>query len=49
MAFVRAKTISGKKYFYLVENKRIGERVVQKVIKYLGSQKDFANSLGDKG
>jgi len=34
--FVRAKTIKGKKYAYLVENIWKGKRVSQKVKKYLG-------------
>ena len=36
MAFIRAKTISGNQYFYLVESRREGRRVTQRVLKYLG-------------
>ena len=36
MAFVRTKCIAGKTYYYLVENKHIGGKVRQKVLKYLG-------------
>lgn len=36
MAFVRAKRIAGKTYYYLVENKLVGGKVRQKVLKYLG-------------
>jgi len=34
--FERAKIINGKAYRYLVRNERIGSRVKQKVVKYLG-------------
>ncbi len=48
--FIRAKTIKGKNYYYLVENKREGEKVKQKVIRYLGTTKPnagiVANVLG---
>ena len=38
MAFIRAKKIKGKKYYYIVEGKRDEEgKVKQKVIKYLGT------------
>jgi hypothetical protein len=47
--FIRAKTIKGKNYYYLVENKRDGEKVKQTVIRYLGTTKPntgiVANSL----
>ena len=36
MAFVRVKRIAGGDYYYLVENKREGKKVRQKVLKYLG-------------
>ena len=36
MTFVRAKTIKGRQYFYLVENVRDGKKTRQKVIAYLG-------------
>lgn len=36
MTFVRAKTIKGKRYFYLVENVRDGSKTHQRVIAYLG-------------
>ncbi len=36
MSFIRTKTIRGNKYDYLVRNKRVNGKVVQKVIKYLG-------------
>jgi len=48
--FIRAKTIKNKDYYYLVENKRDGEKVKQKVVKYLGTTKPspgiIANALG---
>lgn len=36
MAYERTKTIKGRKYRYLVEGKRVEEKVKQKVLKYLG-------------
>jgi hypothetical protein len=36
MSFVRTKTINGREYLYLVENRRIGDTTRQRVIKYLG-------------
>jgi hypothetical protein len=39
MAFVRKKVIGGRPYFYLVENKRINGKVVQRVLKYVGTKK----------
>lgn len=38
MAFVRTKRKGNRTYYYLVENKREGTKVRQKVIKYLGAQ-----------
>lgn len=40
--FIRVKAIKGKNYYYLVENTRNGEKVKQKVIKYLGTTKPNA-------
>ena len=37
MAFVRAKKRGAKVYYYLVENKRDGKKIRQKVLKYLGT------------
>lgn len=39
MAYIRSKRIAGRKYFYLVECKRVRGRVVQRVLKYLGKKK----------
>jgi len=36
VAFVRVKRQGNRTYYYLVENKREGKKVRQKVIKYLG-------------
>ena len=44
MVFIRKKKIKGRIYYYLVENKRYGGKVVQKVIKYLGSAENIANN-----
>ena len=38
MAFVRAKRKGNRIYYYLVESKREGNKVRQKVIKYLGTK-----------
>ena len=38
MAFVRTKKIKNKTYYYLVESRREGGKVKQKVIKYLGAE-----------
>jgi hypothetical protein len=38
MAYIRAKKIKGKNYYYIVEGKRdSGGKVKQKVILYMGS------------
>jgi len=36
MSFIRTKKIHGKQYNYIVENKRVNGKVVQKVLNYLG-------------
>lgn len=38
MAFVRAKRKGSRVYYYLVESRREGKKVRQKVIKYLGTE-----------
>jgi len=38
VAFVRVKRQGNRAYYYLVENKREGKKVRQKVIKYLGTE-----------
>jgi hypothetical protein len=38
MSFVRTKQIKNRTYYYLVESKRDGKKVRQKVIKYLGAE-----------
>ena len=38
MAFVRAKRKGNSIYYYLVESKREGNKVRQRVIRYLGSE-----------
>ena len=38
MAFVRTKRQGNRVYYYLVENRREGKKVRQKVIKYLGTE-----------
>jgi hypothetical protein len=43
--FIRAKKQGNQTYYYLVENKREGKRVIQKVIKYLGKEKPSPEAL----
>ncbi len=38
MAFIRAKVCRGRTYYYLVESRRDGKKVRQKVLKYLGTK-----------
>jgi len=38
MAFIRVKRRGNREYYYLVEGKRDGNKVRQKVIKYLGTE-----------
>ena len=40
MAYIEIKTINGRKYKYLRESIRIGDRVIHKNIKYFGSVKN---------
>ncbi len=42
MAFIVKKTIKNKEYYYLNENKRIGEKVKTKTLAYLGKTKKEA-------
>jgi hypothetical protein len=45
--FIRAKTINGKNYYYLVENRWDGEKVKQKVVRYLGTTKPNPQIIAD--
>jgi hypothetical protein len=47
MAFIRKKTIKGNDYFYLVEGFRVGNKVRQRVLRYLGNGRR-AQSLADR-
>lgn len=51
MAFVRVKLLGKKdhkkKYYYLVENKRSGDKINQKVLKYIGTTKPNDKELED--
>jgi hypothetical protein len=38
VAFIRTKRQGNRIYYYLVESKRDGKKVRQKVIKYLGTE-----------
>tara|TARA_Y100000031_G_C8116627_1_gene336189 strand:- start:120 stop:293 length:174 start_codon:yes stop_codon:yes gene_type:complete len=48
VAFIRTKTIKGRKYYYLVENRRVGKKVVQKVLRYLGSAESLLEKTSEK-
>lgn len=37
MVFIRKKVRKGKTYYYIVENKREGDKVYQKVLHYIGT------------
>lgn len=39
MAFIRKKKFGNREYYYLVEAKREGKKVRQKVLRYLGAEK----------
>ena len=41
MAYIRAKKRGDKTYYYLVEGRREGKKVKQKVLRYLGTTKDL--------
>lgn len=44
MSFIREKEINGRKYLYLVKNTREGDKVRQKVLKYLGPKEEVSRS-----
>ena len=48
MAFIRAKKRGDKTYYYLVENKREGKKVNQKVLKYLGTSPEGTCEKGGR-
>ena len=48
MAFLRIKESGGRRYFYIVESRRRGAIIRQKILEYLGrdpSKKDQAEAL----
>ena len=45
MPFVRAKRKGERTYYYLVESKRNGKKVNQKVLRYLGVSKPTEEEL----
>jgi len=49
MAFIRAKRFGNKVYYYLVENKREGKKVKQKVLKYLGTSSQLKTQTTTEG
>ena len=48
MPFIRAKYIGGEYYFYLVESRREGKLVRQKIVKYLGKRGDAEKYAREK-
>ena len=48
MAFIRKKKIGGKIYYYIVENKLVGGKVMQKVLYYIGTAETLLKKLGVK-
>jgi len=45
MTFIRKKTIRGKPYYYVVENKLVKGKVKQKVIYYIGTADTLLKKL----
>ena len=45
MAFLRVKKISNHYYYYLVESKRIGGKVRQRVVKYIGKSNNLVSMI----
>ena len=46
--FIRANKRKNKVYYYIVESKRDGKKVKQKILLYLGSAKTVYNKLKRK-
>ncbi len=44
MSFVRSKKIKGNRYYYLVRNRRVNGKVVQKVLAYYGTRSPTRSS-----
>ena len=45
MAYVRVQKRGSRTYYYLVETKRKGKKVNQKVLRYLGTEKPLPENL----
>lgn len=45
MAFIRKKKIGGKVYYYVVENKLINGKVMQRVLYYIGTAETLLKKL----
>jgi len=45
--FIRANKRKNRVYYYIVESKRFGKKVKQKVILYLGTAETVLNKLKD--
>ena len=41
MTYLRAKKINGRTYFYLVKSIRVNGKIRQKVVRYIGKQKNL--------
>jgi L-lactate utilization protein LutB len=49
MAFIRPKKRGDKTYYYLVESRREGKKVRQRVLKYLGANLETARERVGEG
>ena len=45
MVFIRKKVRKGNTYYYIVENKREGDKVCQKVLYYIGTIETLRRKL----
>ena len=45
MSFIRGKKVDGNVYYYEIENKRVGGKVVQEYIRYVGKDKDSSSGI----
>ena len=45
MMFIRSKKKGGKTYYWIVESIRVGAKVIQKPIRYIGSAESLLKKL----
>lgn len=45
MMFIRSKKKGNKTYYWIVESIRVGDKVIQKPIRYIGSAKSLLEKL----